>query len=208
MARYSLSWVQRTTVLHTLPTTEEHWPRPSKIKRNATEQSQVISCALMAHTNGQIPGEKREKRCSGVSSLSISAQLLTGTIFSSGASYHLLDTCPADRGIWRRGHCTHFLTCKISSSSHFQPQCSETQFYVYLCSSGFEFSVGVCRKNSVNDCDTWLDHLALNPCVHPSSWNSLKTNLLLSYMQNRKLQAKVKMNKGKTKIIHIIWLVL
>lgn len=37
VARYSLSWVQGTTALHTLPTTEGHWPCPEKMKRKAIE---------------------------------------------------------------------------------------------------------------------------------------------------------------------------
>lgn len=90
-----LSWVQSSTVLHALPTTERHWLCPEKIQeklQNNLKSSQVLKAV---DANSQIPGKKKKRP--GVFSLWISVQLLTGMIFTWGASYQHPATFPADR---------------------------------------------------------------------------------------------------------------
>lgn len=115
--------------------------------RKTTEKSQVITSTQTENANGQIAGEgkkiKEKKLLKNVQeSIHYEFQfncLLVWTWFEVlGINFlpllQLLETYGIEG------------TAYISSSSHVQPQCSETQFYVILASFWVEFSVAICRK--------------------------------------------------------------
>lgn len=98
-----LSWVQSSTVLHALPTTERHWLCPEKIQeklQNNLKSSQVLKAV---DANSQIPGKKKKK---GQESFHYEFQCNCLLVWSS-LEVLVIGILPLFQliDIWSRGHC-------------------------------------------------------------------------------------------------------